>query len=725
MPRPPSLNFLPGTFVALGLGISLAASAGAKPAEREALKRSLQSVLTDGALKGARVSMEVLSLDDGSVVFANDADALLNPASNVKLFTAASSLVRLGPEYRFQTEFLADNVPEDGKIKTLYVRGKGDPSITTERLYGIVGELAHLGLKEVSGDLLLDDSWFDPERLAPGFDQEKTDRAYMAPTGALSLNWNSVGVYLRSSGSGKKPSVEIEPASDYFVLDSALLTRGRRARRFSVTSEPQGDKQRILVRGTIPEEAGEWTVWKKIDHPPLYFGYTLKRMLADRGIKVKGKVRLGRAPERGHLLYVAQSETFDLVLKRMNKLSSNFVAEQLLKTMAAEVKGAPGSFPKGVEVVEEFLEKEVGIARGTYVMKNGSGLNDTNRFSAAQISRLLRYMYDRFPLAPEYLSSMGIAGKDGTLRYRFEGTDAVGRLRAKTGTLENVSALSGYVQAVGGDKFAFSVIVNDYVGRSGPVVRGIDALGAAVASLGAGSVPSMGTAAPTLGSQGDEVKTRIRTYLNLGAQKDARNIAFLRTAWRTENDAAVRAVVAQAIYLSAPQDFLGARALLDSFSAQDAVYGRLRQLAKELKVEVPAVSSIVELAAEGNTEAVSRLVELARATGSDEQAQSEIAESLAEVSRTAGEELVLGLHSAPPADREPAVSLLARGLVKAAESDHPFWSAVRKVRSSTDPQLSAFAKGLEESLSLKIAAEKAPREATASSGQKTGDVRHQ
>src|SRR5207244_7648890 len=136
----------------------------------------------------------------------------------------------------------------------------------------------------------------------------------------------------------------------------------------------------------------------------------------------------------------------------------------------------------GIEVVEEFLEKEVGLPRGSYVMKNGSGLNDTNRFSAGQLTRVLRAMYERFPTAPEYMSSVGIAGKDGTLKYRFEGSDAVGRLRAKTGTLENVTALSGYVQAVGGQHFCFSFFVNDYPGRSGPVVQGMDALGAAVAA---------------------------------------------------------------------------------------------------------------------------------------------------------------------------------------------------------------------------------------------------
>ena len=168
----------------------------ASPADREALKKTMESVIEKSTLKNARVSVQVRSLEDGTVVFSKDPDELLNPASNVKLYTAAAALARLGVEYRFETEFLVDPEFKDGKAKTLWVRGRGDPSISTERLYGIVSELMHAGLKEVQ-DIVVDDSWFDSERLPPGFDQEYGDRAYLAPTGALSLNSNTVGVYLR------------------------------------------------------------------------------------------------------------------------------------------------------------------------------------------------------------------------------------------------------------------------------------------------------------------------------------------------------------------------------------------------------------------------------------------------------------------------------------------------------------------------------------------------
>ncbi len=684
-----------------------------KRAEREALKTTLLEVLQRQPLKASRVGVHMVSLDDGSVVFSHNADELLNPASNMKLITAAAALVTLGPEYRFDTEFLVEpELAEDGKVKTLYVRGKGDPTITTERLYSMISELLHAGVREVQ-DIVVDDSWFDAERTPPGYDQESSDRAYMAPTGALSLNWNAVGVYLRPGNApGAKVTIEMEPASDYFIIENSVTTGTRRARRFSVASEPAGDKQKIVVRGQVPDERGALSVWKKIDNPPMYFGYTLKQMLAQRGVKVRGRVKQGVTPAKAKMLYVAQSDTFDIILKRLNKLSSNVIAETIVKTLGAETRGAPGSFQKGVEAVEAFLERDVGIPRGTYVMKNGSGLNDANRFSAAQLDKVLKFMFERFPLAPEFLSSLPIAGKDGTLKYRFEGSDAVARLRAKTGTLENVSALSGYVQAAGGERFIFSMMVNDYPGRSGPVVQGLDALGAAIAATGSSLGPSRAVAALAENAQPTsalaEVASRVKTYLALGKQRDQRNIGFLRTAWRSERDPAVRAVLAESLYQSNPHDYLGARTLLDSYAASPEVYGRLRAVARELSMEVPGVGSLVELAAAGNAEALSRVVELSGAAKDDAEAQTSMAEALGEVSRTAPEELVVALRGASATDRDAATVLLARGLVQAGEADHPFWKSLRKSLGATDPALAAFARTLDATLSQKVAEQKAP-----------------
>jgi len=700
---------------ALLAGGAVPALAADRAADRAAVKAAVEEVLKGSPLRTGRVTLEVRSLEDGSVVYAHNPDDLLNPASNVKLVTSAAALVLLGPEHRFETEFLTSTEATREKARTLYVRGKGDPSITTEKLYGIVSELVHTGLKEI-GEIVVDDSWFDAEREAPGYDQETSDRAYMSPTGAVSLNWNTVGIYVRPGDkAGAKAVVELEPMSDFFLVDNTLNTGSRRYRRFSVSSEPAGDRQKIILRGLLPMNPGGFAVWKKIDSPPMYFGQTLKTMLALRGVKVKGRVKLGSTAPDARILHVAQSETLDMVLKRLNKNSSNFIAEQLIKALGAEFKGRPGTHASGLEVVEEFLEREVGIPRGTYVMKNGSGLNDTNRFSAAQLTKLMVHMWKRFPLAPEYLSSLGIAAKDGTLRYRFEGSDAAGRLRAKTGTLDmgKVSALSGYVQAVGGERFVFAMMVNDYAGRSGPVVQGIDAVGAAVAAAGSASGPDRAVLAvmkqDSEVSPMEEALTRVKTYLALGKQADQRNISFLRTAWRSERDPAVRAVVAESIYRSSPQDYLGVRTLLDSVSGSPEVYGRLREVARKLSIDVPGVTAVVEVAAEGNVEALAKLVEFARASGGNLESQREMAAALAEVARTAPEELLLALKAAAQPEREAAVQLLANGLVMVADPDHAFWPALRRGMGAPDPATAAFARNMDGTLSTLIAKAKAPQ----------------
>lgn len=688
--------------------------------ERKSLERALLSVIERSPLKGARLTVQIRSLDDGSVVFAQNPDELLNPASNVKLFTAAAALARLGPDYRFDTEFLTDfeskdSIMKDGKVKVLYVRGKGDPTLSTERLYNAVSDLLHFGLKEVTGDLVLDESWFDAEREHPGYDQEHGDRAYLAPTGALSLNWNAVGVFLRPGPNIGAPAIaEMEPPSDFFNVENDLVTGRKTQRRFNVTSAPDKDKvhQKIELDGYVPYEKGSWSVYKRIDSPPLYFGYTLKALLLQRGVKVKGRIRLAQAPPNAKLLTIYQSDTLDLVLKKMQKHSSNFVAEQLIKVLGAEGKGLPGTHENGIAVVEEFLEREVGIRRGSYVMRNGSGLNDTNRFSSAQVNTMLKYIWDHFPLAPEYLSALGIAGKDGTVKYRFEGTDAVWRLRAKTGTLENVSALAGYVQAVGGEKFVFSVMANDFPGRASTVVQHIDALGAAVAAVGATGGPSAVVAAmtpPSVVGPAEELEVRLKTYTEMAAKAEKRNAPFLRTAWRAEKDPAIRAAIADALYQSDPREWASARILLDTVAPTEDVFGRLRRAARKLGLEVPTVGPVVELAATGNAEALQRLFELVRASEAtdDQKLKDDLADAMASIGNEAPNEMLYAFRVAQERESEAALDAMAHGLVRAAQVDAPWWQGLKNAQGSLDPRTVEVARLIESALSQKIAEAKA------------------
>ncbi|HEX8907594.1 MAG TPA: D-alanyl-D-alanine carboxypeptidase/D-alanyl-D-alanine-endopeptidase, partial [Anaeromyxobacteraceae bacterium] len=629
----PSLRPLRAATVALALSLAPrpahpAPAQGDLPASldrRKALDLALDEIVSRTPLHAARAGIVVASLDSGEVLYAHDPDVLLNPASNVKLFTSAAVLARLGPEYRFDTEIYADGAPSGGTVKALYVKGKGDPTFVTERLWALAGEIAHRGVKVVRGDLVVDDSFFDGQREGPGYDQERGDRSYLAPVGALSLNFNVVAIHVAPGArAGDRGRVELEPPSDYLEVENRTRTVRPSGRRRVTPSSVrlQSGRQRIVVDARLPAGGRDQVFYRKIDDPPLYFGHTLRRLLELRGVRVTGQVRHAAVPTSARLLLVAQSESLGEVVRRLDKTSNNFVAEQLLKTLGAEKKGLPGTWPKGVEAVEDFLA-EAGLPRGSYVMKNGSGLNDSNRFSARQTVTLLREVWRRFPIMADFLAALPVAGKDGTTRWRMESTD--GRLRAKTGTLENVTSLSGFVETAARERLVFSVLVNDFPGRPHLTVRAIDAVGSALAAAG-GQPAELGaavaSATPPAPAPRDEaaadVKAHLASYYRLGRSGDPRNVAFLRTAQQTEGDPVLRVAAAEAVYLSEPDSEAGRRAFLDGVAADgSASFARLRALGAELESPAPVLGSLADLAAEGVQEALARLVELTPAAAAD------------------------------------------------------------------------------------------------------------
>jgi D-alanyl-D-alanine carboxypeptidase/D-alanyl-D-alanine-endopeptidase (penicillin-binding protein 4) len=649
------------------------------------LPAALRAVIDGSPLTAARTGIFVASVESGEAVFSRDPDALLNPASNVKLVTTAAALARLGPEFRFSTELLVDKFPERGEVKTLYVRGKGDPSLVTERLWALAGDLFHLGLRRV-GEVVLDDGYFDGERFGPGFDQEDGDRAYLAPAGALSLNFNAVEVHVTpAERTGQRPTVELEPASPFFVVDNRTVTAAPSGRaRVVVTTQMERGRERVVVAGRVPVGSRPHVVWRRIDEPALYFGHTLKALLELRGIKV-GRIRSGRAPDSARLYYVSQSDALAEIVRRLNKTSNNFTAEQMLKTLGAEVKGQPGTWAKGVDAAEDVLA-EMGIPRGSYVMRNGSGLNDTNRFSARQLVTLLRGMWARFTLQPEYLVSLPVAARDGTIRWRMEGTPAAGRLRAKTGTLDGVVALSGYVQNAAGKVLAFAILVNDSPGRPG-VLRAVDSVGATLAASGAPPAELAAAGAPAVHTASAGVPAdlgqRLHTYYALGRARDARNEPFLRSALRAETDPAVRLALAECVYLSDPDGESARHEFLEAMNADPQALVRLWQLLSG-EAGAPAISSLADLAGEADPDALRRLVELAGKAYPDERLGDAVADELAGVAASAPEELVAALHAVAPSPSDVAVVRLLAGLARSEEKDHPFPAALRAMAARND-----------------------------------------
>jgi D-alanyl-D-alanine carboxypeptidase/D-alanyl-D-alanine-endopeptidase (penicillin-binding protein 4) len=386
--------------------------------------------------------------------------------------------------------------------------------------------------------------------------------------------------------------------------------------------------------------------------------------------------------------------------------------------IGAEAKGAPGTWNKGVEVVEEFLAQRVGIPRGSLVMRNGSGLNDTNRVSARQLVKVLRWAHRESLLGPSFLNSLPIAGIDGTTRNRMTGTLAEGRLRAKTGTLNNVTALSGFVTAIDGRRYVFAVMVNDFEGRLSRVIPAVDAIGSALAAAGqkdaseeAVASANPPAAAPT--TPLDVLRTRLQVYAELARAESPRNAVFLGTALRAERDPAVRVAIAEALWRSDRDDPTGARALLESFEGTPEVFGRLRAATAD-RPTVPGLEGLIDLAADGNGEALEKLLAVAAVAVGDGGVEADLAAGLSEIGRTAPAELLSALGSADEAARNAAVDLLARALLAgppggdgdtppAPSAGHPFLAALAAAAGGDDPLLAGTARQIEAQLADRVA----------------------
>jgi D-alanyl-D-alanine carboxypeptidase/D-alanyl-D-alanine-endopeptidase (penicillin-binding protein 4) len=435
------------------------------PAERlRWLQQQIDAAIADPVLAGARVGVAVAEVDTGKPLYARNELGLFNPASNVKLFTTAAALALLGPEYRWKTVIYADGPISGGELKgSLTIKGHGDPTLVVEDLWRLVADLWAAGVRKVSGDLTVDDTFFDEVRLGPGFEQKQEDAPYRAPNGALSLNYNAVGVHvLPGPADGAPARVVIEPSTPYFTVinEARTVAAGRTAITVESRDATSEGHTEIVVRGRIAVRDAGVVQQRRVAHPDLYAAYAFRELCLRRGIKIAGAVVRAPSPERARAVAVHYSQPLGVAVRDVNKRSNNFMAEQILKTLGAETAGKPGTWQKGLDAVAGFLER-LGIARSDYKMTNGSGLYDSNRFTPTQLVTLLRLAYKDFRFAADFIGSLALAGADGTIGHRMEGGLAERFVRAKTGTLAGVSCLAGYAGAPGRMPLAFAIFMND------------------------------------------------------------------------------------------------------------------------------------------------------------------------------------------------------------------------------------------------------------------------
>jgi D-alanyl-D-alanine carboxypeptidase/D-alanyl-D-alanine-endopeptidase (penicillin-binding protein 4) len=478
--------------------LGLAAGASAIPIQKELhpalpspftlrLKKAVENVLPPGK-KDLDVGIMAVSLDTKEILYERSGDLLLIPASVNKVFTAYAALKKLKPTATFKTTVYTVGTVKEGKLTgDLYVKGGGDPSLVSERLWMLVNELYRSGIRTISGNLIGDSSYFDLEKTPETRPKYLKDQAYNAPVGALSFNFNTTTIYVKPGESlGLPPVVYTDPENSYIDVVNQATTGKPGSKNTVVVSRTdfvKGDiGDTVLIRGTLPLDHHEMRFYRNIVNPALYTVHIFKMFMEQRGIRFMGNVLEGTVPERAKQILEFESLPLWQVIWGMNKFSNNFVADEILKKLGAEAHGEPGTLQKGVAAIEEALE-DLGISRRNYQIVDGSGLTRNTHVTARQIVTVLAATYKDFGMAPEFISSLGIAGEDGTVRHRFSNAPVEGQLRAKTGTLDGASALAGYVPSADGELIAFAILLNDPKFKYGRMTSWIDQIALAISKF--------------------------------------------------------------------------------------------------------------------------------------------------------------------------------------------------------------------------------------------------
>ena len=450
-----------------------ASSASGDASEVPELRAAVRALAGDRALKAAQLGVVVMDAETGSILAQTGEHTVLNPASNAKLYTAAASLALLKGSHRYATTL--SGTVKQGAVTGLVLRGQGDPSLQSRDLWQMGMELRAHGVRRVEGDILVDQKFFDEQTTPPAFEQQPNEWAsFRAPVSAVALNGNTVTLSIRPTSSGQPANAWFDPPG-FVDVDGSVKTGDDGADSVVLSLSPSGGRLTAKLAGTVGVDAKLVRYTRRVDDPRLLAGYALRAILEEEGIKVSGEVKLGHGEKGATVLAKHESEPLSTLLYALGKNSDNFYAEMVFKTIAAETK-RPAKSQDAAETVAAWLVKhELGDAG--LVIKNGSGLFDSNRTTAFSVAKLLRHCWQEPELRNEFVAQLAIGGVDGTLHKRFRNTRAHRAIRAKTGTLDDAIALSGYVLGPRGKHtIAFSILFNHVAGHAASARMAADKL---------------------------------------------------------------------------------------------------------------------------------------------------------------------------------------------------------------------------------------------------------
>lgn len=459
----------------LDSGSHVAAQATATAAASSSDKRlrsRIESTMAQAKVS-EQIGLSIVDVETGQQLLAWNAQSPWNPASNLKLLTAASSLRVLGPDFRMQTG-LYGRVRNQRTEGALCLKGHADPTLSRVDFASFAQRLRERGVREVES-LIIDGSYLDEQILPPAFEQQPKETApFRAAVAAVSVDANAYTLRIGPGPALGTPAQVSLDGSGYFIVDNRVTTSTAPTPRVSIDERDSGDHVELTLTGTVPLSGATLALPRRVASPLHYAGYVFIDTLDAAGISAPAKPTLGSCPADAPLLARHESAPLSEVLARLGKNSDNFVAEMLVKVMGAETEHKPGTTAAGLNAILGVL-RGLALPTAQLTLVNGSGLFRGNLITTDLVSGLLVAMYRDPALRPEFVSQLSVGGADGTLARRFTRTGVPRVVRAKTGTLNDVIALSGYVLGPSPERaYAFSYLANGVQGKQGQARALID-----------------------------------------------------------------------------------------------------------------------------------------------------------------------------------------------------------------------------------------------------------
>lgn len=429
------------------------------------VKSKIETILSE-LPSSTKLAINIIDGTNGKTIYSKNSDRPMIPASNTKLFTTAAALYIMGPKYELTTKIFTDDFNIDNGIVNgnIYIKGFGNSTFTTKDLDSLVKLLVIQGIKKINGNIIGDDTYFDNLYTRDDWIVGERANVKLPPVSALVINKNQFVISFRSNGKiGTKLKYKIKPDASFINVNMKAKVKKFRSRP-RISTRTTKNKINITVKGGLRKRRSQRSYVVNISNPPLYFALLMKEKLQKKGIKVLGNAEIGETPV--NRIELASIGIFlDDLISHINKNSNNYLAECLFKALGAYYSGEQGNSFYATQAILSTFEDEQIIDDATVVV-DGSGISRFNTITTGSIGRLLYKIYKDEFLFENFYKSLSISGIDGTLKDRRINNFIIGNFHGKTGTLNGVSALSGYLTTKNNNIYIVSIIMEYKYGGS-------------------------------------------------------------------------------------------------------------------------------------------------------------------------------------------------------------------------------------------------------------------